>query len=139
MPSHLPNMSPRLAYIGLGNIGRGIATNLASKGKLESPLLLYNRTFARAQELAAELGPEKASAVSTVKEAVGSADIIFLCLGDDAAVRDTVKAALETSVEGKLFVDNSTIHPDTTDEICARLKEKGAEFVACPGANPLPG
>ncbi len=54
-------------------------------------------------------------------------------MGDDAAVNDIVDKALEINVKGKLFVDCSTVHPKTSNDIGQKLAEKGAEFVACPG------
>ncbi|KAK6956757.1 hypothetical protein Daesc_002037 [Daldinia eschscholtzii] len=42
-------------------------------------------------------------------------------------------------VEGKIVVDTTTIHPETTKTLAKRLKEKGAEFAAAPvfGATPV--
>jgi 3-hydroxyisobutyrate dehydrogenase-like beta-hydroxyacid dehydrogenase len=71
--------------------------------------------------------------VENVSDAVKKADIVFLCLGDDAAVNSTIEAILEGDVKGKLIVDCSTVHPDTTNGLEKRITEKGAEFVGMPG------
>lgn len=112
--------------------------NLVSKGNLSSPLILYNRTKSRTTALATTL-PHSTKIASSIPEAVGPSSIIFTCLGDDAAVSETLDQALESSdVAGKLFVECSTVHPDTTRKYAALLEERGASFVACPvfGAPP---
>jgi len=69
---------------------------------------------------------------SSIDEAVSKADIIFTCVGDDAAINNIVDAALKGNIKGKLFVDCSTVHPDTSEELAKKITEAGAEFVACP-------
>jgi 3-hydroxyisobutyrate dehydrogenase-like beta-hydroxyacid dehydrogenase len=106
--------------------------NLVEKGNLQQPLLIYNRTQKRAEDLSAKIsGTTKVA--STVAEAVSPSDIIFTCLGDDAAMQETIASALKTgSVKNKLFVDCSTIHPDTTNAISKQVTDAGAHFVAMP-------
>ncbi|PVI04568.1 6-phosphogluconate dehydrogenase-like protein NAD-binding protein [Periconia macrospinosa] len=125
-------MAPQIAWIGLGNMGRGMAKNLVEKGNLDKPLILYNRTKKRADDLATQLGADKTKVVDTVKDAVSNAEIVIMCLGNDASVNDTVDVILENDVTGKLIVDSSTLHPDTSNTLEKRITEKGAEFVAMP-------
>lgn len=106
--------------------------NLVEKGNLDKPLVLYNRTKKRSDDLAASLGADKTKVVDTINNAVKSADIIFMCLGDDAAVDSTVDVILKEDLKGKLIVDASTVHPDTTNALEKRITEKGAEFVGMP-------
>ncbi|KAH8659070.1 NAD binding domain of 6-phosphogluconate dehydrogenase-domain-containing protein [Tricladium varicosporioides] len=124
-------MAPQLAWIGLGNMGRGMCKNIAEKGQLDKPLILYNRTQKRAEDLSKALSG-KTVVASTIEEAVSKADIIFTCVGNDAAINGTIDEALKSNVKSKLFVDCSTVHPDTTEGLAKRLIEAGAEFVACP-------
>jgi 3-hydroxyisobutyrate dehydrogenase-like beta-hydroxyacid dehydrogenase len=126
-------MAPRLAWIGLGNMGRGMCKNLVEKGNLSSPLILYNRTQARSDKLSSQLDDGKTKVATSIAEVVKGSDIIFTCVGDDAAINETVDAILAEDVAGKLIVDCSTVHPETTDELAKKITSKGAEFVACPG------
>lgn len=112
--------------------------NLIEKGNLEHPLIIFNRTAQRATDLIAKLPSGKSSVASTINDAVSKSEIIFTCLGDDAAVRDTITLALKEGVKGKLFVDCSTVHPDTTNELAGMIEAQGAQFVACPGKKPKP-
>jgi 3-hydroxyisobutyrate dehydrogenase-like beta-hydroxyacid dehydrogenase len=107
--------------------------NLVEKGNLDKPLVLYNRTKKRSDDLSAALGADKTKVVDSINDAVKGADIIFICLGDDAAVNSAVNVILEQEVEGKLIVDASTVHPDTTNALEKRLTSKGAGFVGMPG------
>lgn len=116
----------------MGNMGRGMCKNLAEKGNLSEPLLIFNRTTKRAEDLHAKLGQGKTVVSKTIDDAVVKSDIIFSCLGDDAAIVDALSTAAECDINGKLFVDCSTVHPDTTEKLAKLLTEKGAEFVACP-------
>jgi 3-hydroxyisobutyrate dehydrogenase-like beta-hydroxyacid dehydrogenase len=105
--------------------------NLVEKGQLQSPLILYNRTTSRAVALAKSLS--NCTVATTIADAVQPADIIFLCLGNDEAVEQTVQAALEGGdITGKLIVDCSTVYPDTTRKINEIVRARGAAFVACP-------
>lgn len=107
--------------------------NLVEKGNLDKPLIIFNRTQKRATDLNSTLSSGKSTVASTLEEAVSKADIIFTCLGDDAAIKDTITSAVKGSVKGKLFVDCSTVHPDTTNDIAKNVQAHGAELVACPG------
>nr|POF00970.1 putative oxidoreductase [Quercus suber] len=125
---------PRVAWLGLGNMGRGMVKNLVEKGDYTAPLFIYNRTTARAEQLASTLPSGKVQVASTIANAVANADIIFTCVGDDAAIEQTIASALDVpaSTPDKLFVDCSTVHPDTTDKLAASITAAGASFVACP-------
>ncbi|KAI1207098.1 6-phosphogluconate dehydrogenase 2 [Annulohypoxylon truncatum] len=131
-------MAPQILWIGLGNMGRGMVKNLVEKGDLDKPVLLYNRTRKRAEELAAKLPAGKTKVVDSVEEGVKRADIIFNILSNDAVVKGTFDTILKGDVAGKLFIECSTIAPETTEEIAKSTIEKGAEFIASPifGAPP---
>ncbi|WPG98807.1 Hypothetical protein R9X50_00160300 [Acrodontium crateriforme] len=124
---------PRLAWIGLGNMGRGMVKNLVEKGEFTGPIAVYNRTTSRTETLVSSLEAGKAKVVTSIADAVKEADIIFTCVGDDKAMEETINAALQSpEAKGKLFVDCSTIHPDTTEKLAKSIIDAGAEFVACP-------
>lgn len=110
-----------------------MSKNIVEKGNLDKPLILYNRTRKRADDFSAQLGEGKAVVAETINEAVAKSDIIFLCLGDDAAVNGVLNVILGEDVKGKVIVDCSTVHPDTTNANEKRVTEKGAGFVGMPG------
>jgi 3-hydroxyisobutyrate dehydrogenase-like beta-hydroxyacid dehydrogenase len=114
--------------------------NIVEKGNHSGPVLIYNRTAARAEKLVTTLPSGKAKVVTSIEEVVKGADIIFACVSNDAAIEETFQAAIAfPEAKGKLFVDCSTVHPDTTNKLAKTINDAGAEFVACPvfGAPPM--
>ncbi|CAI7590185.1 unnamed protein product [Penicillium pancosmium] len=123
----------RVAWIGLGNIGRGMSTNIAQKGP-QSSLILFNRTTTRATAHAETLSG-RATVATSLSEAVQNADVIFTCVGDDPAIdaiTNTILADKTIDLSTKTFVDCSTVHPDTSRRTEAAYAARGASFVACP-------
>ena len=106
--------------------------NLAEKGSLDKPILIYNRTTSRAEALHEKV--PHTTVATTLEAAIDPADIIFICLGDDPAVSACVDSivASKAGIRGKLIVDCSTVHPDTTTRIADALTAAGAGFVAMP-------
>ncbi|KAJ4416473.1 hypothetical protein N0V82_006738 [Gnomoniopsis sp. IMI 355080] len=134
-------MAPQLMWMGLGNIGRGCCQSLVERGSLEKPLLLYNRTASRAEELAAKLGPDKIAVLASILDGVAQADIIFSCFSNDAVLEDTYRNIIAattttTTLAGKLFVSCETIRPATANTLGALLTAHGAAYVACPVVGP---
>lgn len=109
----------RLGYVGLGLIGTPMARRLLAAGH---EIVVWNRSPTRAAALV-EAGAKLATHPHDVAAA---ASIIFMCVTDAAAVEEVVfgrNGLAEAPGEGKLVVDFSSIHPDATRAIAARLKE----------------
>lgn len=62
-------------------------------------------------------------------------------ISNDEVLDSLVSKALEAGItlEGKVWIDTSTVHPDTCARCSERLSQKGAIFVASPvfGASPM--
>lgn len=107
--------------------------NIVQKAPFAEPLVLHNRTRARSETFQSTLpDPSRVAIAESLEAAVSAADIIFTCLADDPAVISTVDAALTADVSGKVFVDCSTVHPETTTDLGRRVTAAGADFVAAP-------
>ncbi len=90
----------KVAVIGLGNIGRAVATNLVKGNR---PVIIADRTFAKAKSLSETLG--NLAQHSEILTAVNEADIIVL-----AIYFEPIKAFLKqyaSELEGKIIVDPS--------------------------------
>ncbi|KFY23682.1 hypothetical protein V493_05714 [Pseudogymnoascus sp. VKM F-4281 (FW-2241)] len=124
-------MAEQVAWVGLGNMGRGMVRNIVEKYPLQSPLILNNRTAARAQSFATTFPPSKVI-VATSLEAVSAASVIIICVSDDAAIRTTIDSILSYSPSPTLFIDCSTVHPSTTASVSSLLIAAGHKFVAMP-------
>ena len=119
---------------------QGMVRNLIGKAHLDRPLIISNRNPQRAIDLQTTLDPTKEQIVvaSNFTGAVEIADIIFTCLADDDAVTQTVdEVSRATNIKDKLFVDCSTVHPDTTDRLADVFAKAGAEFVAARSSGHL--
>ena len=92
-----------VAFVGLGAMGCGMAANLQAgmRRKKMSPLLVWNRTPAKAEQVAAETG---AKAVGELT-GLASANIVLSCLPSSkevAAVAGTLGPLL---ARGSLWID----------------------------------
>ncbi|UQC78396.1 uncharacterized protein CLUP02_03873 [Colletotrichum lupini] len=128
-------------WFGLGSMGIGMALNLqkhlASNGL--PPLRYSNRTLSRGESLREAGGlPERDFETLVLKSSV-----IFTMISNDEVLDSLVSKALDTwssaILEGKIWVDTSTVHPDTAARCSERLAKVGATFVASPvfGASPM--
>ena len=124
-----PGPRERLAFLGLGALGAPMAANLLAAG---FPLTVHNRDRAREEPLGA-LG---AACAASPAAAAREADILCLCLSDDAAVRAVLlegpEAAIAGLASGSLVVDFSTIAPATSEALAARLAERGVAYLDAP-------
>lgn len=118
----------KIAYLGIGVMGRGMVGNLLAAGY---PVTVWNRTPERCEPLVAKGAQQAYSPV----EAAADADVIMYCLSDDAAVEDLVFGAgglLSGVKAGQIVIDMTTIHPDTTRKEAAAYAEKGVRFLEAP-------
>lgn len=107
--------------------------NLVAKGNLQHPLLLQNRTPASTHALSARLPAGSTRVALTLAEVVTQSDLIFTCVGDDRAVLAVFEElSLQPGIGGKVLVDCSTVHPDTSTRLAEIAAGRGAQFVACP-------
>ncbi|KAH6672315.1 NAD binding domain of 6-phosphogluconate dehydrogenase-domain-containing protein [Halenospora varia] len=134
-------MQPSLHDTGLGSMGLGMAINLQKHLSTSNPpgsLHFTNRTISRGGPLL-EIGSVSCASAS---EVVLKSDITFISLSDDAAVESVITGICglgSSKLKGKIIVDTTTIHPDTSFSVSQKLEEVGVQFVAAPasGASPL--
>jgi 2-hydroxy-3-oxopropionate reductase len=120
--------TPTLGFIGLGLMGKSMARNLLKAG---FPLMVHNRSQAAVDELVAE----SATAAGSPKELAAQVDIVFTCLPDSPDVELVALGAegvIEAAHEGLIFVDHSTIKPETARRIASALAEKGVTSLDAP-------
>jgi len=128
----LPMSNLQCAFIGLGAMGAPMARHLHAKGLLRA---VVNRTHARADALAAELGV-RAEQDAT---ALGDCDAVLLCVPADADVLTWVTALAPVLKAGSVVVDHSTVAPDTAKRAAALLGEHGIGFLDAPVSGGVEG
>lgn len=118
----------RIAFLGLGAIGRPMAARVA---KLHQ-LTVWNRTPERARSFAAE---HSSRAAPTTREAVSGAEVVITCLPASRDVEGLLDGpdGLEAGLgSGTLFLDCTSGDAATTRRIGARLATKGVSFADAP-------
>ena len=118
----------QIGFIGLGRMGRPMATNLCRKG---FRLTVYDINPAAV----AELEQLQARGVASVAEAAAASDVVVTMLPNPAAVRQVVSGAdgiVANAKPGALIMDMSTVDPETTDEMARLARQKGMSFVDAP-------
>jgi 3-hydroxyisobutyrate dehydrogenase len=118
-----------IAFIGVGLMGSPMARHLLSAG---FTLRVWNRTRSKLDSLLAA----GAAAAGSPVEAADGADVLCLCVTDRLAV-EAVLLGTEGVVNAKrpppIVVDFSTIGPDATIELAARVRAQcGASWVDAP-------
>ena len=111
----------KVGYIGLGLMGKPIASNILKAG---FPLVVHNRSRSSVSELVMKGAKEAFSPA----EVASQVDVIFTNLPDSPDVESVVLGENGIKSGGKpglIFVDNSTIKPIVSRNIATSLAENG--------------
>jgi len=117
-----------IGFVGLGVMGSQMVNRLLDKGHAVTG---YNRTRAKAQWLI-DRGMKWAQ---TPRAVAAAADVTFAMVTNSAALAavangpDGILAGLSA---GKIFVDMSTVSPEVSCALAAKVREKGADMVDSP-------
>lgn len=118
----------KIAFIGLGNMGSGIAGCIQRSGR---DLTVWNRTAAKADALVAAGAKLAASPAA----AVAYADLVVTSLMDDASVLDMVNGAgglLAAMKPGAIHLCVTTISPGCADQLAQLHAEHGTRYLSGP-------
>ena len=118
----------KIGIAGTGRMGSAIGQRLIGVGH---ELTVWNRTAEKTQALAAA----GAKAVETPAIVAEDSEVIITILTDAAAIDAAYlgkDGLLSGNVSGKLFIEMSTVRPETERTLAARVRKKGAAFVECP-------
>ena len=119
-------------FIGLGAMGAPMARHLHERGLLA---VVGNRTAAKAQALAAELGVTAAASAADF----AGCDVVALCVSLDADVLENVQALAGVLAAGAVVIDHSTVSVDTARQAQALLAARGIGFVDAPVSGGVEG
>jgi 3-hydroxyisobutyrate dehydrogenase len=115
------NDKRRVAYIGLGMMGAGMASRLAESGY---DVIVYNRTRSKAEEVA-KLGARVADSPA---DAATDVDVLCLSLANQDVVSTMLfgeDGAFKSLKPGAFLVDMSTVTPDFARQLAERAREAG--------------
>ena len=119
---------PRIAFLGLGIMGLPMAGHLLKAG---FPLTVYNRTADRAKDLV-QAGARQAS---TPAKAASGADFVISMVTDGPDVEQVLmgtEGAVHGARPGAVFIDMSTISPETAQNMADALSRHRIEFLDAP-------
>lgn len=122
-----------VGFIGLGNMGGPMASNLMAKGhKLH--------VFDISQQAKDNLKAKGAVTYDNVSDLAKASDFVVTMLPNNDIVADTYDSILAGGVNTKtFFVDSSTIDPNVAKAVQKRVKAAGATFVDAPVSGGVPG
>lgn len=121
-------MKPTIGFIGLGLMGKPMAQNLLKAG---FPVIAWNRTTARAQELVTE----GAKLGENPRETAKLADVLITIVSDPPALEEVLwsaHGAMEGLRRGSVYIDSSTISPDLARRVATACAERGVDFLDAP-------
>src|SRR6516162_3151818 len=114
----------QIAFLGLGIMGRPMASNLVKAGH---QVAVWNRT--------ARQHVDGARTAVSPADAARDVEVVWMCVADTAAVErvmftdDGVEQSLR---EGMIVVDSSTISPSATLRFAERVNARGVHWVDAP-------
>jgi 3-hydroxyisobutyrate dehydrogenase len=125
---------PTLGFIGIGLMGKPMTLRLLNAG---FKMYVWNRSPEKLQSVI-DAG---AIACASVAELVKVVDVIILCLADTEAVEAVVNNGIANyGTSGKLVIDLSSIHPETTRQLAAHLQRQcGMGWVDAPVSGGVAG
>jgi len=119
----------KIAFIGLGVMGKSIAAHLAAIGH---EMTVYNRTEERAKNWVARYGGNIAE---TPYKAVKDADFVITCVGNDNDLRSVLMSntgAFMGMKQGAILIDHTTTSASIARELSAEAMRIGIGFLDAP-------
>ncbi len=114
----------RVAFLGMGIMGRPMAANLVKAGHEVST---WNRSPGK--------DLEGARTAPSPSDAARGAEVVWMCVSDTKAVESVLfgpSGAEEALTEGMTIADSSTISPSATLRFAERVKRRGVHYVDAP-------
>jgi 3-hydroxyisobutyrate dehydrogenase len=125
----------RVGFIGLGKMGRPMATNVLKGGY---PLTVHNRSRPAVDALVRA----GAQAAGSPAEVASASDIILTCLPTPASVEEVYlgpQGLIPHARAGQILVDHSTVGPELSRTLAAAALERGAAFLDAPVSGGVAG
>jgi 2-hydroxy-3-oxopropionate reductase len=116
----------RVAFLGLGIMGRSMAANLVKAGH---EVAVWNRSTGTDKEV------EGARRAASPADAAQGVEAIWMCVSDTKAVESVLfgEGGAEASLApGMIIADSSTISPSATLRFAERVKARGVDYVDAP-------
>ena len=116
----------KIGVVGIGKMGGAIATRLLGLGH---EVVVWNRSAEKAKAVSG------AKVAATPRELASDVETIISILTNAAAIDVAYEGAdglLKGDIKGKLFIEMSTVRPQTEKQLAAKARALGAAFIDCP-------
>ena len=116
----------KIGVVGIGKMGGAIATRLLGLGH---EVVVWNRSAEKAKAVSG------AKVAATPRELASDVETIISILTNAAAIDAAYEGAdglLKGDIQGKLFIEMSTVRPQTEKQLAAKARALGAAFIDCP-------
>ena len=116
----------KTAFLGLGVMGYPMAGHLVKAGH---QVRVWNRTGSVTQKWDAEY---TGTGYDVPSEAVKDADIVMMCVGQDADVLAVAQKAIPSMGEGSILVDHTTASDGCAREVAGMCEANNIGFIDAP-------
>lgn len=112
----------KIGIAGIGRMGSAIAARLASLGH---EMMVWNRSADKARATGLPVA-------ATARELAERCEVVISILSDARAVEQVYGEMLAGNVKGKLFIEMSTVRPETQKQLSRKINSSAAQLVECP-------
>ena len=121
----------KIGFIGLGNMGTGMANNILEKIKNKSDLYVYTRTIEKIKKFT----DRGASGSNSIEEIVSSVDVLLTCLPNVETSKQLFMGEdgiFKFANSNQVLVDHSTVDVKTSKDCFDSASRKGLNFLDAP-------
>ena len=119
-------MKERIGWIGPGSMGAPMAARLSAAGY---PLTICGSGQRDLTHVAKEIGAKTAADIPAL---ANESDILFTMIPNGEILLQIADRLKETDLAGKLWVDMSTVDPDSSARAAAAAQARGCRFLRAP-------
>lgn len=121
----------KIGFVGLGNMGTGMANNILNKIENKSDLFVYTRTLEKIKKFSSG----GATGCTSIKEITTSVDVLLTCLPNVETSRQLFigdDGIFEHANSNQVLVDHSTVDVKTSKDCFESASSKGLKFLDAP-------
>lgn len=115
----------KIGFIGLGNMGNGMAKNILAKGYEVVGFDIENDKLVELENL----GLEVATSVSDVFK---GCEVVIVCLPNPDASRRVIEESLAENSSISTVIETSTLTPEVVKEFADLVESRGKQFLSAP-------
>ncbi len=114
-----------ILFIGIGNMGFPMAGYLSQKHKVT----IFNRSKEKQKRWVTEYNGEILDDLKSINK---DYDFIISCVGNDSDLEDIINHSFDNLQKESVFIDHSTVSPETVIKLAKRLNGKSVYLLDAP-------